>query len=261
MDIPVVVTGQQVGSVLTEYDRKVLKTWLPKARCLGVRDALSLNTCRDLGVSEGRLIVTGDDALDLIPSKVDFPRPGTANSQPLVGLSLHVQGGAQERETVLSLLANALGLWLKRIDADIVFLPHLRSNVAHRCDVTLARDLILRMGLEGRAVLADQQEYSDTHIKYLTGQCQFIVTTRFHGAVFALSSGVPMVAVSQDAYTREKLSGLFDYFGLACPMGEISSPLLSDVIQASWNSRHAWGVEVEAARIRTMVRFHSTVVP
>ena len=255
--MPVIVTGQQVGPLLTDSDAALMRAWVPKAVCLGCRDAMSLNMSRALGVAEDRLILTGDDALDLIPDKVDCPFPGWIQSRPMVGLSLHAEGSAAARESILSRLVSVLGSWLKTIDANILFLPHVRSDVSHRCDIALARDLIRLLGLDGRAGIVDRQDWYDSHIKHLTSQCQFVVTTRFHGAVFALSSGVPVLALTQDAYTREKFTGLFDYFGLPGPVGDLSDPSVSELVQSSWKARDAWAVEVGFARTRAMERFDS----
>jgi colanic acid/amylovoran biosynthesis protein len=48
------------------------------------------------------------------------------------------------------------------------------------------------------------------------GSCRLVVTGSYHGAVFALAQGVPVVGVARSSYYVSKLLGLRDQFGDAC---------------------------------------------
>lgn len=236
--VPVAVSGQQIGPALTREDAAILKRWLPGARYVGVRDpGVSVAVGRDLGLQPGHLVVTGDDALDLAPSPVERGIPGRSGTRPLVGLSLHLRGGRAEREQLLARMVSALAGWLRDVEADLLWLPHLRSDVAHRCDIRLAHDFARESGLGNRLVIADDRHLLDSHIKYLTGRCQFVVSTRYHGAVFALSSGVPVVALSQDDYTHAKLKGLLEYCDLQWPVTRLDDPATPLALRAAWENR------------------------
>lgn len=250
--VPVVVTGQQIGPFLSGQDEAILGHWLPRAKRVGVRDPdSSVKLALRAGVPADRLVVTGDDALDLVSTlPADLPRR-CFGARPCVGLSLHLPGNRAERSERLAEMALCLAPWLRSLDADILWLPHLRSSVPHRCDVQLARDFAEVAGLAGRLVVADRPEYRTPHIKYLTGLCDFLVSTRYHGLVFALTSGVPVVGVSHDEYTGAKIKGLYAYFGLEWPVPHMCDPALTSIISNAWNNRGimaaqatvAWGVK------------------
>ena len=247
-DVPVVVTGQQIGPFLSEQDESILGHWLPRAQRVGVRDPdISVQLGFRAGVPADRLVVTGDDALDLVPmSPASLPQR-CFGVRPCVGLSLHLPGNRAERSQRLVEMALSLAPWLRSLDADILWLPHLRSSVPHRCDVQLARDLTEATGLVGRLVVADSPDYRDRHIKYLTGLCDFVVSTRYHGVVFALTSGVPVVGVSQDDDTEAKIKGLYAYFGLDWAVPQIRDPGMTSLISEAWNNRGIRAAQASAA--------------
>jgi colanic acid/amylovoran biosynthesis protein len=65
-----------------------------------------------------------------------------------------------------------------------------------------------------------------------------VVTGSYHAAVFALSMGVPAVAVANSAYYVDKFQGLAGQFGDACRVVTASSPDFSDrltqAIDGAW---------------------------
>ncbi len=257
--VPIVLTGQQIGAYLTSDDAAILHRWLPGAVGVGVRDrGHSVEWAHRLGVDASRLLVTGDDALDLVPETVPGWTTPAAGERPRVGLSLHHQGGAQTRAATIARLAAALGPWLKHSAADIVVLPHVRADVHHRCDVRLAEDLLAILGLGDRARIVDRDAGRDTQLKYLTGLCDFVVTTRFHGAVFALSSGVPAALISQDEYTAGRFAGLLDFLRLPVSILPLDAGDLSARVDAAWHERATRREEVCRAWAQALPRFHTT---
>ena len=71
----------------------------------------------------------------------------------------------------------------------------------------------------------------------MTAGCDFFVSTRYHGAVFALSGGVPTLSLTQDHHTRVKMHGLLDTLGLEAPVLGAESPELGRVLLQSWEGR------------------------
>lgn len=230
--VPVVVTGQQVGPSLGRHDEGMLRGWLGKAEVVGLRDADSMERCRGLGVREGRLVLTGDDALGLESGRVPVEVQGIR--RPLIGLSLHHHGERSGRGETLSRLVEVLGPWLKTTGAGVVVIPHLRSEVARRSDVVMADEFLARAGVEGTVL---RGECRDVEVKAATGTCDFVVTTRFHGAVFALSASVPVFMIGQDEYTRAKFRGLAAYFGLKGGVPMLNDGELPQRLEAQWRVR------------------------
>lgn len=257
LGVPVVVTGQQVGPRLRRADARGLRTWLPRASLVGVRDTGSAGECRALGVAAGKVQVTGDDAMvlegGLPPDSFDPPHG------PLVGLCLHHHGSREDREASVERLAAALGPWLQTVEASLMLIPHVRSEVAHRCDVRFGRDVLQRCDAGLRTRLVECPAWRDIHVKAVTARCDFLVTTRFHGAVFGLSSGVPAFTLAQNDYTREKFRGLWDYFGLPAEGGSMGEEgHLPDRLRAAWQRRGEQRAALAKAGERVRANFART---
>lgn len=236
--VPVVVTGQQIGPALTPDDAGILRDWLPHAELVGVRDEdISVRLGRELGVEEGRLAVTGDDAIGLEAVPVSIRWPSAFELRPVIGLSLHNPGSAGQRAEWVESFKAWLIPWLRVCDARILILPHLRADVVHRCDVQLAQELLVGSGLDDRTRWIEGAEFRDGTIKHLTGLCDFVVTTRYHGAVFALTNGVPVMALSFDDYTDSKFNGLFRYFGLDWRARRLPDSAVREDLPAAWKRR------------------------
>ena len=250
--IPVVVTGQQVGPALTPTDEALLRRWLPRCALVGVRDRLSFGKALELGVPPDRLVLSGDDALDLEAEAYPLPGRCAGRVRPLIGLSLHNPAPAAGRQAVLAGMVACLAPWLAAVEADILMLPHLRAAVPHRCDVRFARDFAALSGLGERIRIVDDAACRDVHIKYLTSQLDFLVTTRFHGAVFALSSSVPVVSFHTDAYSRSKMDGLFDYFGAEVRSSQWGMPEARLRVEACWEQRPQQRARLHEAREAVM---------
>jgi polysaccharide pyruvyl transferase WcaK-like protein len=251
--VPVVVTGQQVGPRLYPRHERILKKWLPHARLVGVRDAASAETCRRLGVPGDRISVTGDDAVDLVAAPL--PDCMLNPRRPVIGLSLHHHGCRSERDAAIRRLADVLGPWLRSTSASIVMIPHIRSTTPLRCDVRFAEDFTHALGDGLPVLIAGASEYLDVHVKALTAGCDFMVTTRFHGAVFALSSGVPTFPIGQDEYTSVKFSGLWEYFGLPTVVAMLGDGDLSVRLNEAWRERESGRVAAMAAMRNTRHKF------
>ncbi len=233
--VPVLVTGQQVGPQLTSGDRRLIRGWLRKAVVVGLRDARSLEECCRLGVVEERLLLTGDDALALaagpLPSEIGgLPRP-------LIGLSLHHHGERSGRQATIARLADVLGPWLRQTGASVLMIPHIRSQVSSRCDKVLADEFLARVGDGLPVCRVLSGNCRDVEVKAAMAACDFVVTTRFHGAVFALSSGVPVFMIGQEEYSCAKFSGLAGYVGLTGDVPMLADEALPGRLVAAWRGR------------------------
>ena len=256
--IPVVVTGVQIGPDLAPDERRVLSQWMPRCAIVGMRDdGASWRLARELGIPDDRLIMTGDDALDLEarPPSTDVKR---ITDRPAIGLSLHQQDNSVSRPEFLSQLTQVLKPWLQACASDVVFLPHRYSVKPERDDVRLARELIQALGGSMTCHDAADTDGDEQVLKHLTGKCQFLLTTQFHAAVFAMSQGIPVCAIAQDGYTAEKLNGLFKYLGLETRALNWRAPDLGAKIQAAWLERDTAALQVRTAWDKALPGYHAT---
>lgn len=61
--------------------------------------------------------------------------------------------------------------------------------------------------------IIDKSDYETANaVKTLTSQCDLLISTRYHGNVFALSSGVPCISFLAGSYYSQKNTGLFKFY-------------------------------------------------
>jgi colanic acid/amylovoran biosynthesis protein len=70
------------------------------------------------------------------------------------------------------------------------------------------------------------------------GTCRLVVTGSYHGAVFALAQGIPVVALVRSCYYLNKMAGVAHEFGIGCHIVALDeddvSARLCDAIDRAW---------------------------
>ena len=221
---PLVISGQTLGPELSEADRALVARMLASARLVGVREQSSFALAATLGVTATATI---DDASFL---------GAFASTRPycLVTFSTHL-GGIDPATFV----DRAVEL-LDSIELEPVFLAHFGSTLDNRVvgDSILHERVRARTG--GRVVVPTDAIAAAT----LAREASLVVTSRYHPAVFAVSSGVPTIGIPVDEYTRVKLSGALGNFGQAgiLPMADLvngAGPALAATVWAGRDSIRA----------------------
>jgi len=70
------------------------------------------------------------------------------------------------------------------------------------------------------------------------GRCRTLITGAYHAAVFALSQGIPVVALVKTPYFRGKMTGLADQFGAGCEVVSLTDRAAPEHVAAA--ALRAW---------------------
>jgi polysaccharide pyruvyl transferase WcaK-like protein len=238
--VPVLVSGVTIGPDIAPEEGAILRSWLPNVAYLSVRDAESVRAAEALGASCDACAF--DEAWALDPENLDFFRLPSDRSRPLVGLCLH--GESPKNSTAwLVAMACCLDAFADRHAVQFVFIPHMVQPVGG--DVELG--LRLKKQMRSDVYLIDEMS-SARAAKWAAAQCEFVITTRYHGLVFSLASGVPAMALYQDDYTKAKLAGPWDAYRCSSSLTRLGSPCFHDELDLAWGGRHAQADELEQGR-------------
>lgn len=200
--IPTAMLGQGIGPLEDAGLRERAARILPAVGLIALREGLrGPGLLRGLGVPDDRMVVTGDDAVELgyeqhpdglgtaigVCLRIADYSPVAATTRAAVGRALRAaavghraalvpviisEHGAEDRRSTLPLVEGS---------AEVVPSPGR---------FTSARELIRRVGT-----------------------CRVVVTGAYHAAVFAMSQGIPVVGLSSSQYYDDKFQGLADVFG------------------------------------------------
>jgi len=229
-DIPTIMLGQGIGPLT---DRALLaraREVLPSVRMIGVREPhVGPPVLRALGVVDTRIIVTGDDAV----APAFAASPGATRES--LGISLRVTPVAGVAADVVDRMQPVLHDFARAHDVAMIPLPSAYHGVA-------ADEVTLRRLLAGEPAVAGI-EWNPRTVSALiaqVGRCRIVVAGAYHVAVFALSQGIPVVAVASSHYYRSKYDGLETLFGAGCETVMLDDPMLEphlrDAMERAWES-------------------------
>ena len=220
--VPVYVTGQSLGPVLSPEDAQVLERMLRTARSVTVRERSSLAWCRERGI-DARLSV--DDATDYSvasPARTLHYAEGISAGQALDELPEQYvcvtvnECTDQQAQQIARLLD---GMWREHGYVP-VFLSHYGDPQDPASgDIQAHQRIAAQLSASTPATLLPIL-HADQSVT-VHRRAAFTLTSRYHPAVFSAAAGIPVLALVPDAFTQMRVGGALSLYGL----GEFTLPL------------------------------------
>jgi len=239
MGVPVFVYAQGLGP-LRRRPLQALARWaLNAAAEVTLRDRLSYQLARRLGVDDRKLAVTADPVFGLAARAVS----AGPESAPVVGVALRPDpgGDAAMDEAVSEAVAAALAPRLAGWNARVVLLPlHpgrdgsvLRLVGAKLEDLGLGQRIVAWAPSRGAGCAA----MSARDWMLLFSRLDVCVTMRLHALIFAACAGVPFVALSGDPKVAAHVDELGLPRGLCLAQPPSSPEQLGAMLDGVWEKR------------------------
>lgn len=222
--------GQGIGPIDETCFRARAAEVLPKVDIIGIRETLTGPPLMDsLGVPRQRVVVTGDDAIETVYSNRQ-PEIGSA-----IGVNLRVSWYSDIPKDLIESLRRPLQEAAGEVGASLVSVPisrHPEENDSAICDQLFA-------GYSAVLQPANDLTLVEGMVREI-GRCRVMLTTSYHGGVFALAQGIPVVAWLKSKYFAAKLYGLANQFGVGCEIITLDDAdweaRLKSAILSAWNS-------------------------
>jgi polysaccharide pyruvyl transferase WcaK-like protein len=192
---------------------------LPKVGLIALREGRQGPRILDrAGVAAERVLVTGDDAIELAyQARID-----EIGSD--IGFCLRVAGYAPVSAGVADLIGRTVRSAAAERTAALVplIIAEFRSQ-DRRSTLPLVRGCA--------HVIAPLPRYvPPIEIARRVARCRVVVTGAYHLAVFALSQGIPVVALTSTAYYDDKFLGLGSMFGQGLTLVRLDDPCLEQTL-------------------------------
>jgi len=237
------IFGQGIGPIQNRQLLAKAKAILPSLDLIAIREKRAgLPLLKSLGTTPERIVVTGDDAIELAYEARN------ATFGLAIGVNLRTAFYSEVHGDYLKLVGTTLRAAARKYNARLIPVPI--SRYADQSDPEAIREL-----LHGYDDFSDGGESLDSPIKVISqiSDCRLVVTGSYHAAVFALAQGIPVVGLVKSAYYNDKFLGLADQFGIGCEVISLDDPLLSEKltagIDAAWEAaEHVRPHLLEAAR-------------
>ena len=217
--VPVALIGQGLGPLDDPGLQARAAQVLPKVGLIALREGRQGPQILDrAGVAAERVLVTGDDAIELAyQARIDEIGSG-------IGFCLRVAGYAPVSAEVADLIGRAVRSAAAGNTAALVplIIAEYRSQ-DRRSTLPLVRgcaDVIVPL----------PRYVPPIEIARRVGRCRVVVTGAYHLAVFALSQGIPVVALTSSAYYDDKFLGLSAMFGQGLTLVRLDDPCLEQTL-------------------------------
>jgi colanic acid/amylovoran biosynthesis protein len=234
---PVYLYAQSIGPFASSIQAWLVRSALCKVRMVEFREEISGRLLEDWRLPTPTRAAA--DGAFLVPARApsnDLDIRGN-HSQNTVGMTVRKwYRDPRAQESYERTMAAFLDWLADERKATTVLLPQVTFVEGNDDDRVTARAIVGLMSRQDRArVLTD--ELSAEEIKWLCGQTDFFVGTRMHSNIFALSLGVPTLAISY----QHKTEGIMASLGLddfVVPISAISLDVLKEQFDALVRRRH-----------------------
>ena len=217
--IPTAILGQGIGPIDDPCLRARAAEVLPRVNLICLRETITGPKLLDsLGVPRSHVVVTGDDAIDTV---YNHRQSSMGNC---IGVNLRVSWYSDITSGVIVGLKRPLQSAAREVGAPLVEVPISRHP--EEDDSGICR--VLFEGYDHVATPAHDLTLVEGMIEEI-GRCRVMITTSYHGGVFALAQGIPVVAWLKSKYFAAKLYGLANQFGVGCEVVTLD--------EADWESR------------------------
>ncbi len=217
LERPVFICAQSIGPF--RWTGWLAKQLFSRAAAITVRDEISLDHLAAIGIERSHVQLTADMAFLLRPASAErideilhAERVGIGE-RPLLGVSLsrileqrYASLNREPNESFTELLARVLDEFASKYKADVIFVPHVTGPVASKDDRRIGMEVAALMKTQAHVIRGD---YRPEELKGVISRCTLFLGARMHANIGALSSAVPVVALS---YSHKTL-GIMRFFG------------------------------------------------
>lgn len=251
---PFVIYAQTIGPFFTQKMRILANFVFQNAALITVRDKVSANFLKEIGVKRVPIIVTTDEAV--LTSSADSHRIDTImehekveTSFPLIAIAPRYWMGSKLRrayeqkprirnvyQTYRSVLARVADHLIEELGAHIIFIPfHIYKPGSKKDDRIIAKEIFSTMKHQHNATVITG-DYSPSETMGLVQKAEMMIGTRFHSIVFAICSYRPAIGISYwfkiDEFMREL--ELADY---VCDIDDLEEDIILDKAIKAWAYR------------------------
>jgi colanic acid/amylovoran biosynthesis protein len=242
---PFFLCAQSIGPFkLTKF---IAKHILNSANIITVRDETSLRYLHEIGVRNDALFLTADMAFLLKPASSEkinsiFNNEGfTIGRSGILGVSLsqlvksrYDKFNPLSREVdIEDLFAKVLDQIASELKLQILFIPHVTGPSKSKDDRIIGREIQSRMKEKAYVI---ENDYGPEELKGIISLCTVFIGARMHANIAALSSMVPVCAISYS----HKTPGIMYTLGqkeFVCSIESITHDEIYSKVTSIYNKR------------------------
>jgi len=237
MGVPAVLWAASVGPFSARPGvEKVMAAHLRKYAAITVRETVSFNYLRSIGVDQVELVA--DPAFHLGPEAFDTTALTLGDSRPLLGFNVSplirkFRSGEGSAEAMDKEIVGFLRKLVQDTNLGVVLIPHVGplDGGDWNSDWHYMKRLHDQMpDCQDRVVLAPAT-LNAGQLKYLIGQCRYFIGARTHSTIAALSQGVPTISIAYSIKAKGINQDLFGHLRYVLETPNVSDVTLFDALE------------------------------
>ncbi len=241
------VMPQSIGPFRWRWERWLVREIYSRARVVFLRDAISMQLAKSVGLPEGKVRFAYDPGFALTgvashdAMKIMF-QYGYSPDIPAVGITVIAQLSKvfpqDQHAKYYRIIADTLTKFSQKYAARIYIFDQVRGPTASEDD-SIAAETLLGMVVENRGQFVHvNRRLSPMELKACYGLMNLFIASRFHSGIFSMSSGVPTVFVGYNPKTK----GFLEAVGLdqlMVDLTDLKEDQLWDLLCQTWQNRES----------------------
>lgn len=257
----VVLYGSSIGPFKNRLYETLGRYIIKKVDLVTLREEISYDYLKKIGVKNPAMYVTADLAFALDPAPTEKVRKIMSveginkKGNPLIGMSLsqiisrwafpEIKNTWEKYDKFIKIMAQVVDHLIKKLQATIVFVPHsLGPNKGN--DDRIAHKDIFKLIKNKNDVILIENEYSPGELRGLIGQFDLFIGARTHSVISAAIMCVPFVALKYESFkTQGIISKMLGCEDLVDDIKNLDYDTLISKIDDAWNNREKIKSELE----------------
>ena len=233
---PIAAIGASIWSLRDPLARFLLRDVMGKAFFVSLREEVSMRNAKELLVGKStRLELLPDLSLALLNEQSNFRDvrsvPENLNCMGVTVVDW-VNSGESARQGYIHALCGFLKEFLKSPENSVVLIP----QVTYDMEKTGGLEGELMRELDGNVTIwSGTPKVSE--LVNLYASLDFLVATRMHSAIFALSSGTPVVTIPYDVGGKWGILDMMGASDISVPFDSITVSALQSKVEEVWTRR------------------------
>lgn len=244
---PLYIFPQSIGPLRRRWECWLLRQTLNRARLVMVREEISLEQLKTCRVDSNRCRLLPDAAFafqaapleEVIAHKPEL-KVFLEGDQPTLGVTA-INWGAQNpnfyhQETYEAAIAAGVRMFIEKYQGRALFFPQVWGPFEMQDDRISARRIAERLSDLKGAILLIQAPLPPEYLKPLYSRMDLFIGSRMHSNIFALSEGVPVIAIGY----QPKTGGIMQMAGLdewLLAIHQITAETLISRMEKLWERR------------------------
>jgi colanic acid/amylovoran biosynthesis protein len=253
---PVYILPQSIGPFNHRWEKMLIRWLMERVRILMVREPISLKLIKEIGVKNPNCLLIPDlaFAMDAVGREVGgtWLRQNGFNPNiglPLLGMTV-INWGEQYKKFDFqaeyeAACCTAIRYFVEKINGRVVLFPQVWGPLRSQDDRIPAHRILKNLADISGGVKVVDEPLTAERLKSIYGWMDLFIGTRMHSNIFALSQGVPTIAIGY----LHKTEGIAQMVGIekwVIDIRQINSNLLQEKLIDLWRERPIWRGKIQA---------------